>query len=300
MSSEKRMSFPAKTGDFLLTVLRLVRVDLVKLSHYWVIIAGYAAIIGISLLGAYLVYHAEQAIAITSGSGYAFAISLVIRCVDFAAPILYVMICILFAIEVSNSTIKYILTRPVTRMELITSKYVTAMLMVVLSLGIFWAIGLLTGGYYYGLGDLTENEYVIFKSTYMYKQIFYGSLFLLVPFAAIAAMALMISVFSSTMGGAVIIGLIGYFFFQIVGIIPTSLGFSIKLFGEKHMVPYLTFGFPSQRFVPMYVLDDLPTGIEIESWWSWDIQKMVVICSAFFLVFFIISIIGVKKRDFVL
>lgn len=298
MSTEKAIA--ARSASFPVTVARLVFADVVKLFNYWVIIAGYGAMVGISMLGAYLVYHGEQAVKITSGSGYAFAISLVLRCVDFAAPILYVMICILFSLEVSNSTIKYILTRPVTRMELIISKYITALLMVILALGIFWFIGLVTGWYYYGLGDLVENEYVIFQAGYMFQEMLIGTAFLLIPFAAIAAMALMVSTYSSTMGGSIIIGLIGYFFFQILGLIPTTLGITINWNGEPHVFSYMTVGFPSQRFVPMYILDDLPTGIPIESWWGWDIQKMIITCAIFFAVFFVISVVGVKRRDFVL
>lgn len=289
-----------RPGSLLINLGRLVYTDLVKLSRYWVVLAGYAAMVGIGLLGAYLVYHGEQAIKITSGSGYAFAISLVLRCVDFAAPILYVMICILFAMEVSNSTVKYLLTRPITRMELILSKYVTALLMIVAAVAIFWAIGLITGGYYYGLGDLEENGYKIFSMSYMFKQMAIGSLFLLIPFVTIAAMALMISTYSSTMGGAIIIGLIFYFFFQILGLIPNTLGISFTWKGEPHLFPYMTVGFPSQRFVPMYILDDLPTGIPIDSWWVWDIKKMIITSIIFFVIFFVTSVIRVKRRDFVL
>jgi len=308
-SEEKKLVPPADTQaaiapgrgrGFVSTVIKLVHADIIKLSNYWVIIAGYGAMVGIAGLGAYLIYHAEQAIAITSGSGYAFAISLVLRCIDFGAPILYVMICILFSLEVSNSTIKYILTRPVTRMELIISKYITAMLMFVLAIAIFWVIALATGGYFYGLGDLVENEYVIFSSWYMYKEMLIGTLFLLIPCAAIAAMALMVSTYSSTMGGAIIIGLIVWVFFQILGLIPSSLGIDFMWNGEQQLFPYVTFGFPSQRYVPMYILDDLPTGIEIRTWWTWDIQKMIFVSSAYFVIFFVASIIGVKKRDFVL
>jgi len=298
MSSDN--GYDKKSHGFLRNIVRLVHADVVKLSHYWVILAGYAAMVGIALLGAYLTYHAEQAVAIKSGSGYAFAISLVIRCIDFGAPILYVMICILFAIEVSNSTIKYIITRPVRRIELMLSKYVTAMLMILVAFLIFWAVGMATGWYYYGLGDLTENEYVIFSAGYMVKEIAVGTVFMLIPFAALAAMALMVSTFSSTMGGSIIIGLILYFFFQILGLIPNSLGITVNWGGEEHMFPYMTLGFPSQRFVPMYMLDELPTGIEIATWWTWDIQKMIFICSVFFAIFFTVSIIEARKRDFTL
>jgi ABC-type transport system involved in multi-copper enzyme maturation permease subunit len=293
-------SLLARIVDFFVTVAKLVQADIIKLANYWVVIAGYAAMVGIAGLGSYLIYHAEQAIAIKSGSGYAFAISLVLRCVDFGAPILYVMICILFALEISNSTVKYILTRPVTRMELIISKYVTAMLMIMLAIAIFWAIALIAGGYSYGLGDLVENEYVIFSSYYMYKEMLIGTLLLLIPFAAIAAMALMVSSYSSTMGGSIIIGLIAWVFFQILGLIPATLGITFTWHGEKHLFSYVTIGFPSQRYVPMYMLDDLPTGIQIQNWWTWDIQKMIFISAIFFIIFFTASVIGVKKRDFTL
>ncbi len=281
---------------FWVHVGRLVRMDIGKLLGYWVIIAGYAAMAGIGMLGAYLVYHLEQAARLTSGSGYAFAISLMIRCVDFGAPIIFVLLCILFALEVSNQTVKCILTRPITRLELIASKYITAMLMILAALLIFAVIGLATGKYYYGLGDLVENEYVIFSSWYMYKQMLIGFALLFLPFMTLAALALMVSAFSSTMGGSIIIALIWYFFFQIIGLIPNSLGFHVG----DHFFPYMTFGFPSQRWVPLYMLDDLPTGIPIDTWWTWDIQKMIIICGIFFAVFFITSIITVKKRDFVL
>jgi ABC-2 type transport system permease protein len=290
------MSVSDRVRESALVYVRLVRTDMTKLFRYWVVLAGYGAMFGIALLGAYLVYHGEQAIRVTSGSGYAFAISLVLRCVDFGAPILFVILCILFALEVGNQTIKCILTRPVTRLELILSKYITALIMIVVCLAIFSAIGLGTGWYYYGLGDLTENEYVLFRAGYLYQEMAIGFLFLLIPFMTIASLALMISAFSSTTGGAVIIGLIAFVFFQILGLIPATLG--IRL-GENFF-PYATLGFPSQRYVPLYILDDLPTGVPIDNWWTWDIQKMVIICSIYFAIFFTISIVAVKKRDFVL
>ena len=286
----------SRAGESLRVYGRLVRTDLTKVFRYWVVLAGYASMFGIALLGAYLVYHGEQAVRITSGSGYAFAISLVLRCVDFGAPILYVMLCILFALEVGNQTIKCILSRPITRLELILSKYLTALIMIVLCLAIFWIVGLLTGWHYYGLGDLTENKYLLFRAGYLYKEMAIGFVFLLIPFLTIASLALMISAFSSTTGGAVIIGLIAYVFFQILGLIPNTLGIHL---GEK-LLPYATLGFPSQRYVPLYILDDLPTGVPIDTWWTWDIQKMILVCSIYFVIFFTISIIAVKKRDFVL
>lgn len=290
------MSLSARILESAVVYLRLVRCDLTKLFRYWVVLAGYGAMAAIALLGAYLVYHGEQAIRVTSGSGYAFAISLVLRCVDFGAPILFVILCILFAMEVGTQTIKCILSRPVTRLELILSKYLTAFLLIVLCLAIFAGIGLATGKYYYGLGDLTENEYVLFPASYLYQEMAIGFLFLLIPFMTIASLALMISAFASSTGGAVIIGLIAYVFFQILGLIPNTLGLR---FGEK-LFPYATLGFPSQRYVPLYLLDDLPTGVPIDRWWTWDIQKMVIICSVYFVIFFTISLVVVKKRDFVL
>ncbi len=117
---------------------------------------------------------------------------------DFGSLILYVMICLLFALEISHSTIKCILTRSVTRLELILSKYLTALVMIAVTLFIFWSVALGAAWYYYGLGDLTENEYVIFEASYMLGKIAVGSLLLLIPMAAMAAMALAVSTFSST------------------------------------------------------------------------------------------------------
>jgi len=103
-----------------------------------------------------------------------------------------------------------------------------------------------------------------------------------------------ISSFSSTMGGAMIFGLIAYLFFDLLGMIPNNLGIKI---GE-HFLPYSALGFPTQRLVPLYILDDLPAGIPIQSWWVWDIQKMVIICGIYFIIFFSLSLLVIKKRDF--
>ncbi len=295
-----RFSAVEATLDFLRTQARLVSADLTKFSRYRVTVIGYLALVIFSILAAILVYHTEQALAVTPASGYQFAIGLMFRFLDFGALILYVLLCLVFAIEVSNSTIKCILTRAVTRTELILSKFLTAMVMVIIALGSLWIVALGSAAYYYGLGDLVENDYVIFRAGYVFGQIAVGTLFLLIPFAALAAMALMVSSFSNTLGEATILGLVGYFFFQILGLIPASLGMPFHWGDEVHLFSYGTLGFPSQRFVPMYVLDDLPSGIPIESWWTWDIQKMTLVCGVFFAVFASTAVMRVRSRDFTL
>jgi ABC-type transport system involved in multi-copper enzyme maturation permease subunit len=282
------------------TVARLVRADLVKLSRYWVILAGYGAIAGIALPGAVLAYHAEQAIRVTSGSGYTFAISLMSRFLDLAAPILFVMMCILFALDVSHAAIKYILTRPVTRLQLLISKYVTAAIMVAASLALLWTISLGAGWYYYGLGDLTENEYLLFEGGYVLRQIALASLFIFVAHLAVASLAICVSAYSSTMGGAIIIGLILFLFFDAMALVPASLGFRFELGGQERLLPWMLLGFPSQIYVPMYLLDDLPTGVPIQSWWSGDVRRMLGVCGGFALLFFTLAALGVRKRDFAL
>ena len=52
--------------------------------------------------------------------------------------------------------------------------------------------------------------------------------------------------------------------------------------------------------VPMYVLDDLPTGIPIDHWWTWDVLRMVLVSVAFGALFFAVAARGVRKRDFIL
>lgn len=290
----------AAVWDFFATVVKLVYADLVKLSRYWVVLMGYIAMMALALIGAYLSHYVEQSVKIQSGSGYAFAVSLMIRCIDFGVPIIYVMTCILFSMEVSAHTIKYLLVRPITRLQLIVSKYVTALLMFAAAVAIFWVIALLTGHYYYGLGDLVENEYLIFKATYMFKEMLIGSLFLMVPCLAIASMAVAVSTYSSTMGGSIIVGLILWIFFQILGILPKSMGVHFTFRGEELMIPYISIGFPSQRFLPFYMLDNLATGLEVSTWWTQDVAIMIVICGAYFSLFFLISVIGVLRRDFTL
>jgi ABC-type transport system involved in multi-copper enzyme maturation permease subunit len=283
-----------------MTIARLVRADITKLSRYWVVVAGYVAIVIIAIPGAMLTHFAERAASLTSSSGYDFAFSLMLRCLDMSTSILYVMICIIFALDVANSTVKYILTRPVTRMELLLSKYVTAALMIVLTLVLLWTGCLGAGWAYYGLGDLTENEYVIFEAGTMFKHIAIATFFLTIGFAATASMAIAVSSYSSTMGGAIIVGLILYSFFGAFTLVPASLGVSFEWGGKELMLPYSTLAFPNQIFVPMYVLEDLPTGIPIESWWTWDILRMSTICAVSGAFFFAIASYGVRKRDFTL
>jgi ABC-type transport system involved in multi-copper enzyme maturation permease subunit len=286
--------------NFFRTIALLVYSDLVKLSHYWVIIFGYLAIVALAVVGAYLFHLIFDFAKLRTMTGWDFSINLVLRCVDLGGAIIYVMICILFALEVSNKTIKYILTRPVTRLELILSKYVTAMLMFVLAYAIFWAIALAAGAYYYGLGDFYQFDYLVFPASYLVKHIVYGTLIALIPCAAIAAMALTVSAYSSTMGGAIIIGLIFWVFFQILGLLPKELGFTFTWHGELYLFPYITFGFPSLRWVPFYIMDDLAQGQEISSWWSWETVNMTIISVFYFIIFFTASVIGVMKRDFTL
>lgn len=282
----------------LAAIARLVRADIQKLSRYWVVVSGYLALLGFALSGAFLMYFVEQTSAVISSSGWDFAISLMFRYLDFGTMLLFVMLCLLFSIEVSNSTIKYILTRGVTRTELIISKHVTAALMTLLCVAILWAVALGAGLYCYGLGSLTENEYVIFEAGYLYKQIFVATLYVLIPFAALAALAVMVSSFSSTMGGAIIVGLILYTLLSSFGLIPASLGIHYVVDGQQVIIPFGIASLPTQVLVPMYILADVPTGIPVDRWWNWDIQKMTMVSGLLFLVFFFASVAGVKNRDF--
>ncbi len=286
--------------EFLKSVIRLVRADMIKLGRYWIVVAGYGAMLLFAVSGTALIYAAEQMAAVTSHSGWNFAISAMFRFIDVGSLILYIMLCFIFAIEVSNSTIKCILTRSVTRVELLLSKYVTAMLMVLLALGLFWLVALTAGWYFYGLGSLTENDYVLFNASYLSQQICIATLLMLIPLATIVAMALMVSTFSSTMGGAIVVGMLLFFMFQSLALIPASLGVQIPWSGEERLIPFGTMGFTAQVFVPLYMLDDVATGIAINQWWTWDIQKMTAICGFFFTLFFCTSLVTVQKRDFTL
>ncbi|MAE94307.1 MAG: hypothetical protein CL910_06570 [Deltaproteobacteria bacterium] len=286
--------------DFGRTVARLVRADVTKLSHYWVVLIGFCAIFVLAVPGTMLFHWAEQAANVASNSGYDFALSVVNRLVDAATPIVYVLICILFAIDVSNSTLKCILTRPVTRMELLCSKYVTALGMVLLMVTMLWVVALGAGAFYHGLGDLTENDYVIFEGSYVLGQFAIGTGFVLLCLSAVAALGVTVSTFSSTMGGAIIIGMILFFFFDMASVIPASLGFTLSLGGEPLHVPLSTLGFTNQLLVPLDLLGDLPTGIPIRTWWTPEILRMVVTCTTYFWIFFAISAVGIRRRDFTL
>lgn len=282
------------------TVLRLVRADAIKLSRYWVVVAGYGAMAAFACLGAVVTAHAERSAAVVSSSGWDFAFSLMFRYLDLAGMILFVVLCLLFAIEVSNSTIKCILTRSVTRAELLVSKHLTAGLMTLLCVSMLWTIALAAGWYYHGLGSLTENDYVIFEAGYLCRQILVGTCFFLIPFMALASLALAVSTFSSTMGGAIVIGLILYLLSQTLGLIPASLGIPYSWDGQPGVLPFGSVSLPRQIVVPMYSLSELSTGIPIDDWWSRDIAQMVIVSSALFALNVSISWFGIHKRDFAL
>ena len=284
----------------LVNVARLVRADLVKLSRYWVVLAGLAAIAVIAIPGAAAAYYAEQAIRVVSSSGYDFAINLMIRLVDLSAPILFVLICIVFAIDVGNGTVKVLLTKPVTRMELLLSKFGTAGLLVGSTVTILWAASLGAGALTYGLGDLTENDYVIFEAATVWRQLAVGTLFLLVGYLPIAALGVMVSVFSSTTGGAVIIGLILYSGFQILVLVPASLGVPITIGGEEGLLSFGSLGFTGQLHVPLTILADLGTGIPIDDWWSFEIRRFFMVSLAASALFFAIATWRIHRRDFAL
>jgi ABC-type transport system involved in multi-copper enzyme maturation permease subunit len=283
-------------GFSLIRFLVLIKFECYKMINYWAIRGGYIAMIGIALIASYLTFHIEQAAKLTSGSGYAFAIGLMMRGIDIGAVIIFLMITMLFSTEMTFGTIKNILGRPVTRMEMMMAKYITSWMMVMLAIGIFLSVGLAMGAFYYGLGDLTEDGYVLFSKWVMFKEMFIALCFQMVPFMAVSALAMMISSFSSTMGGAMIIGVIAYFFFDLVGIIPSNLGFHIK----DVFVPFHVFGFPALRFVPLTILDDLPAGLPIQTWWVTEIKRMLVVCGIYFAVFFTASMVIVRRRDFTL
>lgn len=283
-------------GFSLLRFLVLIKFECYKMVNYWAIRGGYIAMIGIALIASYLTFHIEQAAKLTSGSGYAFAIGLMLRGVDIGAVIIFLMITMLFSTEMTFGTIKNILSRPVTRIEMMLAKYITAWIMVIAAIGIFLVVGLGMGAYYYGLGDLTEDGYVLFTRGVMFKEMFIALCFQMVPFIAVSALAMMIASFSSTMGGAMIIGVIAYFFFDLVGIIPSNLGFNVG----QTFIPYHVFGFPALRFVPLSILDDLPAGLPITTWWVTDIKRMLMTCGIYFLVFFTASLVIVRRRDFTL
>ena len=71
------------------TVARLVRADWIKLSHYWVVVAGYAAIVLVAVGGAVLYHLAETTANISADSGYDFAFAVMIRSLDFARSVLF-------------------------------------------------------------------------------------------------------------------------------------------------------------------------------------------------------------------
>ena len=279
------------------TIVRLVRADMMKLSRYWVVIVGYAAMLIVSVPGARLYHLAETTANVTSESGYDFAFGLMLRALDFSQSILFMMMCLLFTVDVANSTLKYVLTRPVTRLELLLSKYATSMVMIAATILLLWASSLGMGWWYYGLGDLTENEYVIFEATTVFRHIGIATLWISLGLLSMASLAIAVSTFSSTMGGAIVIGLITFFVFGALTVIPASMGFSVEIGGETHLIPWSTAAFMNQLFVPMYMLDDLPTGVPIDSWWTWEIQRMAAVTLLSTLVFFIIAAVGIHKRD---
>ena len=46
--------------------------------------------------------------------------------------------------------------------------------------------------------------------------------------------------------------------------------------------------------------NDLPTGIPIDDWWTWQTQRFTLICGGFFWLFFAGAAWRVRSRDFTL
>lgn len=282
------------------TIARIVRFDLFVLSRYWVALSAFAAMALVSVGGGVLYRMAETTASIHSGSGYDFAFAVMLRSLDFARSVLFLLFCLAFTLDTNNGTLKYVLTRPVTRTELLVARYATALVVIAATLALLWAGSLGTAAWYYELGALTENDYVIFPASTMLRHIAIATGFVAVVFLSIASLAVAVSTYSTTMGGAILVGLILFTMFGTLGIVPASLGVDFDWNGETVHVPYSSVAFMNQLFVPMYLLDDLPTGIPIESWWTAEIRRMLAISLAFTLGFAALAARAGRRRDYTL
>ena len=284
----------------LATIARLVRSDLIKLSRYWVVIAAYGAIVAVTVGGAVLYHVAEQTARIESGSGYDFAFAVMLRSLDFSRSILFLMFCLVFTLDTANATLKYVLTRPVTRLELLLSRYATAFVMIVATLALLWAGSLGTAAWYYDLGALRENEYVIFGAATMAGHIAVATLLIALVMMATASMAVAVSTYSTTLGGAILIGLVLFTTFGALSLVPVTFGFDVPWGDGTVRIPWSSAAFMNQVFVPMYMLDDLPTGIAIETWWTEEVRRMLFVSCGFAGAFFAVAALGAHRRDYTL
>lgn len=282
------------------TVARLVRSDLLKLSRYWVVLGAYGAMAVVAVGGAALYHLAEARASIHSGSGWDFAFAVMLRSLDFSRSVLFLMFCLVFTLDTANATLKYVLTRPVTRLELLASRYATALVMIAATLALLWAGSLGAAAWYYDLGALTENDYVIFPAATMARHVAIATGLVAIVLLSIASLAVAVSTYATTMGGAILTGLVLFTMFGTLGLVPASLGVDVPWDGGTVHVPYSTASFMNQVFVPMYLLDDLPTGIPIDTWWTAEVRRMLAVSLGTTLVFGAIAAAGAHRRDYTL
>jgi ABC-2 type transport system permease protein len=259
-------------------IINLVRLELFKLSRqkgpYFILLA----IIAITLIGAYLLRTTEEKLDLSTG-GYGFAIAISYRGLDVSTFFLLILASMLFSSEVGNGTIKTILTRPLRRFDLLLAKYITALILVIIAILLIGGIGLLSGLVYYGLEDLKEGSYVIYNQQQLLGNLGLAFLFCIVPLFCITSLGVTVSTFSNNTGA--------------------SLGISIGIFILLELLcltrlrPFL---FPLERFTPLLLVEDMADGLPIA--WRPDIYHCLLICSIYTLLFFIISSISIKKRDF--
>lgn len=259
-------------------IMNLVRFELFKLSRqkgpYFILLA----IIAITLIGAYLLRTTEEKLDLSTG-GYGFAIAISYRGVEIITYFLLIMASMLFSSEVSSGTIKTILTRPLRRFDLLLAKYLTTLILVVIAILLIGSIGLLSGWAFYGLEALKEGSYIIYTQQQLLGNLGLAYLFCIIPLFCIASLGLTVSTFSNSTGAALGISIGIYIVLELLSL--TSLR------------PFL---FSLERFTPLLLVEDMADGLPIA--WSPDIYHCLIICSIYTALFFIISTVSIKKRDF--
>ncbi|UCD85333.1 MAG: ABC transporter permease, partial [Deltaproteobacteria bacterium] len=226
----------------------------------------------------YLLRTTEEKLDLSTG-GYGFAIAISYRGLDVSTFFLLILASMLFSSEVGSGTIKTILTRPLRRFDLLLAKYLTALVLVVIATLLIGGIGLLSGWAYYGLEDLRESNYVIYTQRQLLGNLGLAYLFCIIPLFCIASLGVTVSTFSNSTGAA--------------------LGISIGIFIVLELLCLTrlrTFLFPLERFTPLLLIEDMADGLPF-NWWP-DIFHCLLICSIYTVLFFIISTISIKKRDF--
>jgi ABC-type transport system involved in multi-copper enzyme maturation permease subunit len=150
------------------------------------------------------------------GTGYQVAASSLQISVQMLVLIILAISCISISEEISSGTVKLILVRGVRRCDFVLGKYLTLMYIGIVLVILMNVLGLGLGHVFGGLGPLKEGEFLLHSSMELAKDFAKCMLLTIPPMITLIAFGVFVSILIKGSGGAVGVGVVSYFFLQIL------------------------------------------------------------------------------------